>query len=251
MEARLSFDTIPEQFEKWRPHYSSGLFDHLIVRAGIGRDTKVLELGPGTGQATDPILGTGCDYTAIELGKNLADFLRDKYRNFGNYKLINDDFLTHDFGEESYDLIYSAAAIQWLPEDKAFSRTFELLRSGGMLAMMFLRMDQRSAQPKMYEDIQRVYDEYFKPSGAESTGGFGYDNALNYGYTGLETIVWQGIRELTADEYIQYIGTHSDHIILEEPYRTPFFKGVREAVVRHGGRLVIRDEYILKTVKKP
>lgn len=250
METRLSFDTIPEQFEKWRPHYSRKLFDHLIAKADINRNTKVLEIGPGTGQATDPVLETGCDYTAIELGKNFADFLRRKYKDAENYSLINGDFITHDFGSESFDLIYSAAAIQWLPEDIAFSKTFELLKSGGILAMMFLRMDLQSAQPEMYADIQKVYDEYFKPSKAVNTSNFRYDNAVNYGYTDLETSVFHGVREFTAEEYIQYIGTHSDHITLEEPYRTPFFKGIREAVTKHGGRLVIKDEYILKTVRK-
>lgn len=38
---------------------------------------KVLELGPGTGQATEPILNTGCDYYAIELGGNLADMMKE------------------------------------------------------------------------------------------------------------------------------------------------------------------------------
>ena len=251
MELRLSFDTIPEQFEKWRPHYSRELFGLLIAKASIGKDKKVLEIGPGTGQATDPILETGCDYTAIELGSNLSDFLRKKYKGAENYSLINDDFITHDFGSEKYDMIYSAAAIQWLPEDTAFSKTFELLKSGGILAMMFLRMDHQSQQPEMYADIQKVYDEYFKPKSESSNGRFGYDNAVNYGYTALETHIFHGKREFTADEYVQYIGTHSDHIALEEPYRSPFFNGIKKAITEHGNRLVINDEYILKTVTKP
>ena len=251
MELRLSFDTIPEQFDKWRPHYSPRLFSQLIEKAAINSSSKVLEIGPGTGQATDPILETGCGYTAIELGSNLSEFLRNKYKNAENYSLINDDFITHDFGDEKYDMIYSAAAIQWLPEDTAFSKTFRLLKSGGMLAMMFLHMDLRSPQPQMYADMQKVYDKYFKSGNSGNKAPFVYDNALNYGYTDLETSIFRGTREFTAAEYVQYIGTHSDHIALEEPYRTPFFKDIKEAITEHGNKLVINDEYILKTVKKP
>ena len=71
MEYRKVFDTIPEQFDKFRPRYSTDLFEYFIKKAGIGDKTKMLEIGPGTGQATDPILSTGCDYNTIELGEHL------------------------------------------------------------------------------------------------------------------------------------------------------------------------------------
>ena len=249
MDHRLCFDSIPDQFDKWRIHYSSELFEYLIRYVGIGEGVKVLELGPGTGQATDPILDTGCDYTAIELGKNFSDILMKKYGTRDNFNLINDDFITHDFGDERFDLIYSAATIQWLPENIAFGKTFELLKSGGMLAMMFLHGDYQSADPELYADIQKVYDKYFKPP-TDYKGGFIYDNAVNYGFTELETKYFKGRREYTADEYIQYIGTHSDHITLKEPYRTPFFEGIYYAVKAHGDKIVFDDTYILKTVRK-
>lgn len=66
MEFRKVFDTIPEQFDKYRPRYSAELFADLIEYAEIGPGKSVLELGPGTGQATDPVLNTGCEYNAIE-----------------------------------------------------------------------------------------------------------------------------------------------------------------------------------------
>ena len=54
MEFRRIFDTIPEQFDRYRPRYSAELFSALIDYARIGPGKSVLELGPGTGQATDP-----------------------------------------------------------------------------------------------------------------------------------------------------------------------------------------------------
>ena len=251
MEVRLVFDSIPEQFDKYRVRYSREIFDYLIDKAHIGKGTKVLEIGPGTGQATDPILDTGCDYTAIELGTNFAEVLRKKYGRRDNYALINDDFITHDFGDEHFDLIYSAATIQWIPEDIAFDKTFALLKRGGMLAMMYLYGDYKSPDPELFADIQKVYDEYYLPAKKYEHGKFVYDNAVLHGFTELETSSFKGRREYTADEYLMYIGTHSDHIVLEEPYRTPFFEGVRESVIRHGNKVVFDDSYIIKTVRKP
>lgn len=50
MEFRKVFDTIPEQFDKYRPRYSAELFSALIEYAEVGPGKTVLELGPGTGK---------------------------------------------------------------------------------------------------------------------------------------------------------------------------------------------------------
>ena len=105
MEYRKVFDTIPEQFDRYRPKYSQELFDSLIAYARVGPGMQVLELGPGTGQATDPILNSGCDYHAIELGEHLYAKMKEKYGGRPNFAIVNDDFITHDFGDQKFDMI--------------------------------------------------------------------------------------------------------------------------------------------------
>ena len=68
--------------------------------ADIKPGKKILELGPGTGQATEPILNTGCDYYAIELGGNLADMMKRKYGKFANFDIVNADFIITRFGDQ-------------------------------------------------------------------------------------------------------------------------------------------------------
>ncbi|MBP3701980.1 MAG: class I SAM-dependent methyltransferase, partial [Lachnospiraceae bacterium] len=111
----------------------------------------------------DPILNTGCDYLAIELGENLADKMKQKYGGFSNFRIVKDDFITHDFGGPKFDMIYSAATIRWIPEEVAFSKTFELLKPGGTLAMMLIKGDYRTPNEDLYHKIQQVYSAYFKP----------------------------------------------------------------------------------------
>jgi Cof subfamily protein (haloacid dehalogenase superfamily) len=58
-----------------RPRYCAALFDEIFAAAGVDETTRALEMGPGTGQATEAFLRRGCHVTAVELGENLADFL--------------------------------------------------------------------------------------------------------------------------------------------------------------------------------
>ena len=251
MEFRKVFDTIPEQFDRFRPRYSRELFDHLIELAELGPDKKVLEIGPGTGQATDPILETGCDYNAIELGKRLYAKMREKYGRFPNFHIVNGDFITHDFGERRFDLIYSAATIQWIPEEIAFSKTFELLKPGGTLAMMLTRSDYKTPNEALYAKIQKLYDQFFKPETPYTHGGFRYDNAPKYGYEDFSRYDFYGRREMSADEYVSYCGTHCDHIVLPEPYKTKLFDGLKSTVEENGGKVIFEDTYVLYLARKP
>ena len=251
MEFRRVFDTIPEQFDKYRPRYSAELFAALIDYAKIGPDKTVLELGPGTGQATDPVLHTGCNYNAIELGENLYAMMKKKYGHFPNFNIVNDDFITHDFGNQTFDMIYSAATIQWIPEKIAFTKTFDLLKPGGTLAMMYTSAEYKSSNEALYNNIQKVYSAYFRPETKYQHGLFVYTNAPKYGYVDLEKREFYGKREFTADEYVAFSKTHCDNIVIPEPYRSQFFDGLRSAVLESGNKVVFNDTYVLFLAKKP
>ena len=251
MDFRKIFDTIPDLFDKYRPHYCEELFSSLIEYARICPGKSVLELGPGTGQATDPVLNTECDYTAIELGENLTEKMKCKYGNIQNFSIINDDFITYDFGNRKFDLIYSAATIQWIPEEIAFSKTFDLLKPGGTLAMMLTKSDYKTQNPELYDKIQHVYAEHFKPSVEYPYRNFQYANASKYGYIDFEKQEFYVKREFTADEYVSFCGTHCDHIVIPEPHKSKFFQGLKNTVLENGNKVIFLDTYVLYLTKKP
>ena len=252
MEFRKIFDTIPEQFDRYRPRYSAELFEDLITDTGTGPGKSVLEIGPGTGQATDPILNTGCDYHAIELGEHLYEKMKSKYGQYPNFSIVKEDFITHDFNRQKFDMIYSAAAIQWIPEETAFSKTYDLLKPGGTLAMMLTLADYRTPDEELYQNIQKVYDEYFRPEKQykDMHRPFDYCHAVNYGYTGFEKREFYGKRVFNADEYVAFCGTHSDHLIIPEAYKSRFFEGLRTAVREAGDQIVFHDTYVLYLVRR-
>ena len=161
MDFRKTFDCIPGQFDRWRPRYCPELFSEVIRYAGIGPQKSVLEIGPGTGQATEPFLKTGCRYEAIELGEHFAAFMRERFSRYAGFHLVEGDFETHDFGEQAFDLVFSAATIQWISEEIAFPKVFSLLRPGGTLAMFMTRTDEKTPNGPLYDAIQRYMTSTF------------------------------------------------------------------------------------------
>ena len=254
MDFRKIFDSIPEQFDEWRSRYCNELFKDLIEYARIDSDKKVLEIGPGTGQATEPILKTNCSYLAIELGRNFTEFMKNRFGIYENFKIINDDFESYDFGENRFDLVYSAAAFQWIPEKIGYPKAYNVLKNGGIFAMFMIRPDIQSGGGNMdeplYSKIQEVYTSYFHPE-TEYKCQLDYDARNKYGFVELECREYYKTREYDANGYISLISTHSDHLTLAEPYKSKFYKSIREVIMNAGNKIKLYDKIVLYLAKKP
>ena len=251
MEFRKVFDLIPEEFDRWRPKYCPEAFEDIIRYAGLKPGKRVLEIGPGTGQATEPLLLTGCSYTGIELGEHLCGFAARKFAGYPNCRMINGDFCTYDFAGERFDMIFSAAAIQWIPEEAAFGRAFELLKPGGCLIMIAnIGNDSARNPPELIEAKNAIYEAYFTPQ-TPYTCGINKANVVNYGFAPIEISDYEYDTDMTADEFVRFTMTHADHITLSEPNRSLFMEGLRSAVDRNGGVWKRRDRVNVVKTRKP
>lgn len=56
-----TFDTVASTYEKYRPGYVDELYKRLFEYIPINESSRVIEVGIGGGQATLPILQTGCE----------------------------------------------------------------------------------------------------------------------------------------------------------------------------------------------
>ena len=252
MDFRKIFDekVSPEDFDKWRTRYCDELFDDVINHSKLGAGKNVLEIGPGTGQATEPILKTSCSYLAIELGEKFTEDMRNKYSSFNNFLIVNADFETYEFEKNKYDLVYSAATIQWIPEKIAFSKTYDMLKHNGILAMFMTATDYKSTNENLYEKIQNVYKEYFKPE-TPYTQRMEYKNVTNYGFVDFECRHYLKIREYSADEFVSWTRIMAPHLTLQEPDKSKFYNGIRDAIISFGDKITLLDDNILYLVRKP
>jgi len=250
MDFRQTYSLVTEEFDKWRQTYCPELFEEVIRYANIGASSSVLEIGPGTGQATEPFLRTGCDYHAIELSADFISFMQKKFAAYPNMHLHHGDFELFDPGDGQFDLVFSAATIQWIPEKIAFTRCFDLLKPGGVLAMFMTRTDERT--PNAYYDrIQQAYDEHFHPE-TNYTCRLDYDRAVEYGFEDFHYMDWKHRKFYTADEYCDYLAaTQVSHITLREPHRSRFFGAVHAAVAENGNCMIHDDTTALYLTRKP
>jgi 16S rRNA A1518/A1519 N6-dimethyltransferase RsmA/KsgA/DIM1 with predicted DNA glycosylase/AP lyase activity len=69
----------------------------------------ILEVGPGTGQATHDLLGRGATVHAVEIGPAIAAKLREALPSPALTVTVG-DFEQIDVGEDRFDALFSATA---------------------------------------------------------------------------------------------------------------------------------------------
>ena len=248
MDFRKIFDTIPEKFDTYRPRYCDELFADLIEYAELAPGKTVLEVGPGTGQATEPILKTGCSYLAIELGENFVEFMTRKFGAYDNFQIVNADFETYEFDGEQFDLVFSAAAFQWIPEKIGYPKAFNILKSGGTFAVFF--GNGGVPDEPLDTQCQEIYKKYFFPETPYNCK-LDCEASCKYGFIDLERRGYKSFREMNADDFVALRGTHSDHLSLQEPHKTNVFERLRQVVLNNGNYIKLNDIYTLYLARKP
>lgn len=256
-----TFNTVAETYEKIRPGYPGELYQTLFAYAPLDASRSAVEVGIGGGQATLPVLKTACKLTAVEHGDQLAQLCREKFGDYPSFSVITGKFEDADLPENSFDLVYSASAFHWVPEEIGYPKVFRILKSGGAFARFANHPYQAKDNPALFEAIQNAYAEYYYPYYGKQPGKLSeYTEeqaaaraaiAEKYGFTDIQYELFHRVRILSAAEYRKLIGTYSDHITIEESIRERFFDSIEDAINRHGGSISIFDTIDLQMARIP
>jgi SAM-dependent methyltransferase len=155
-ELRATFDQVAEIYDRVRPEYPAALFDELFSRLPARPD--VVEVGPGTGQATGSLLGLGARVTAVELGPRLAERLRHNFPSRDDLEIIVAHFEAVDLPSHSFDAVVSATAFHWIAAPENLEKPHALLRPGGWLALIDTVQVTAPADHGFFERVQPIYD---------------------------------------------------------------------------------------------
>ena len=255
-----TFDTVASTYEKLRPGYVEELYRTLFEYIPINEDSNVIEVGSGGGQATEPILRTGCRLIAVEYGEQFSKLLRDKFKAYPDFSVITGKFEDTQFQENYFDLVFSASAFHWVPEKIGYEKVFSMLKKGGVFARFANHPYRDKGNSELSNEIDKIYEEYyykFYHKKSEKISEYTEEQAKEramiankYGFTDIRYALFYRERVFSAKEYIELLGTYSDHIAIEENIRIKFFSKIEEAINTHGGTITIYDTIDLQLARK-
>jgi SAM-dependent methyltransferase len=167
-QARETFDDNPRSYHLARPDYPRELYAILADRCGLAAGTQVLEIGPGTGQATRDLLAHGAEVTAVELGAGLAATLRSTLPD-PRLNVVIGDIAETPLPEGAFDLAVCATAFHWVDAAEVLPALAKSLRPGGALAVWWTVFGDPERPTPFQARVRELWAEHGPaPSASES-----------------------------------------------------------------------------------
>jgi SAM-dependent methyltransferase len=238
---RGSFDSVVELYDRTRPTYPEQLFDDIVELSGVSSGGRILEIGPGTGQATVPMARRGFSILGLELSPRMAAFAAAKLKDFPNVEIRNLAFEDWKVTPGCFDIVMAAQAFHWVRPITGFSRSARALKPDGHLALLWNFGDPRPENfhaalngiyrkyaPRMVEE-PRTPDQHIRKQAEKITGSGHFAPAVVRRYP------WQ--RKCTTDEYIDQLRTQSSHSLLGPDTQRRLYGAIRTLIDSLGGEI--------------
>lgn len=176
--------------------------DSILEKAEVNKDDLIIEIGPGLGNLTSPLLENAGKVICIELDPKMVSILTDRFSLYENFELINEDVLKVDLNKliEDNNQFKTAKVVANLPYYITTPIIMKLLEDKLNLESITVMVQKEVAD--------RLTD---KPGGKE-VGSITY--SINY-YTNPETII-----DVPRDSFIPAPNVDSAVIkldVLKEP----------------------------------
>ena len=156
-DRRLTFNEVPDIYDEVRPSYPPPLYDELFEM--LPPHPAIVEVGSGTGQATKAQLARGAIVQAVEIGPAIASKLRSNLPT-DRLQVTVGDFERVAIARSSADAVFSATAYHWISPQAQTDRPAQLLRPGGIVAIVDLIQVAAPEDRGFFEAAQPIYQRY-------------------------------------------------------------------------------------------
>jgi len=249
-QLRQTFNRSVDVYDQIRPGYPDALVEDVVRLSGIPDQGRILEIGCGTGKATEPFAVRGYWIDCLDVGSDLAAVAAAKLSGFDHVRIIVSSFEDWEPNDRRYDLVMAATSFHWVDPRVAYTKSAAVLKPSGALAVF-----ANTPVKKNEGFFARVQDVYraCAPSILSSVPSSEADRQES---AGLDLFQEPVVREYpwaaqySADQYIALLSTYSDHISLPDAEREALFRGIAELIREEYGGSVLKHYLAVLTLRR-
>ncbi len=254
VEESNRFDKAADFYDIYRPSYPAELIDRIINETGINPGDRVLEIGSGSGKATELFEKRGFYLQCIEPGENLVKVGRQKFKDSSKVDFIISRFEDWSETPGSFDLAFSAQAFHWVPKPPGYEKCASALKPDRCLAL-FWNMYLRGPEPADEElaGICKHYNVLFLNSSDEledRIGSISREITDSGCFSSPDIFRYPWSKSYDADSFIGFLKTGNGYIGLSSSEKQELNEKISSIAAKNGGTLTQKFICVLFLAKR-
>lgn len=231
------YSPVVEAYDRGRPRYPGALIQRAIEVAHLCPDSKILEVGCGSGIATINFAQLGYAISAVEPNREFCQVAERRLASFPKVQLIQQSFEEWQVKPQAYQIVLAANAWHWISSNIKYVKAAQTLRDDGSLVLLW----NSSLEPshEVYQVLNQVYQAYApaiapeyegREKQAEIVAGLGkpVENSGLFEPPSTEVIPCE--QTYSVDRYLDYLSSGSQYVALESQVRANLFSGLRTVI---------------------
>lgn len=249
------FDKAAEYYDKFRPGYPVEIVEAMVLNTKLCKDSKTLEIGAGSGKATEHFNNFGFSIRCIDPGENLVRNGNIKFSNNANISFECSRFedLVEDY--EKYDVIFAAQSFHWIPQPIGYKKCAEMLKDNGYLALiwnMYITYDNEEDNHLL--ELSRKYGGFADFVNEEQCSNRIHsiiqdiENSGLFEKPNIHKHLWE--QEYTAEDYYGFVLTGNRFIQLQDLVKEQARQEIVEHARKYGNKIIRPYLCVLYLAKK-
>lgn len=233
------FDRTADYYDKFRPSYPVEIVDKIINTAKLDNNSRLLEIGSGSGKATELFAAENLNIFCIDPGENLVKNGRKKFSKLDNIKFEVARFEELDLAPKQYDVVFSAQAFHWIPQPVGYEKCAYTLKDNGYLALfwnMYITYDN-DIDNELIELSNKYggFADFLSVDGCEkriNTIARGMENSGYFNTPVVHRTLWD--QTYNADQYFGFVQTGNSFVQKSEEEKVNAYNDIKKLAEKYG-----------------
>jgi SAM-dependent methyltransferase len=236
------FDRTADYYDRYRPGYPPEIIERIIqiIPKDGDRRARLLEIGAGSGKATELFLPFDVSIDCVEPGENLVRNGRAKFAPYAQIRYITGRFEDVLLPPDPYDVVFSAQSFHWIPQPQGYEKCAGVLRDRGYLALfwnMYLTRDNELDRDLLALSAHYGgFADFLTADGCETrinSVAAGIRNSGRFEAPQIHRVLWS--QPYTADEYYGFVNTGNAFVQRSEEEKQNARREIHALAEKHGG----------------
>lgn len=157
-DPRARFSSRVENYVRYRPSYPKAVVDAIAARTGIVSETRVADVGSGTGIFSGLLVDRGFKVWGVEPNPEMRAAAEGLMAGDDRFTSVDGSAEATTLPDTCVDVVTAAQAFHWFAGDATREEFARVLRPGGLAALVWnVRDVEGSRFMRAYEDLLREF----------------------------------------------------------------------------------------------